>query len=222
MCWQCWYCQGLVSEALYLQCLESTLLLNCQELPRLISLAYTVYRCVIASFQAGIGNLQRSLIVVTIMRLRAGLLWASAVLQAGAVSAQALIYTSEVNAPLSNGLPPSISPITARLLLAQRLGLSQYHSLEDADESTLEVLNDYGGRQGQVFEDEEQIRGAEKLLLIVDGVSNPQGTSRPLSWGKRANTEQFPRYFRLIHNSSSLHISSSVVVPERRIDLESA
>lgn len=109
------------------------------------------------------------------MRSLTNLLWASAALEACSVSAQALVYTSEqVTAPPKDG-PPSISPITARLLLAQRLGLSQYHSLDDAEDSTLGILNTYGGGQQQIFDDGEQAAGDKKFLLIIEGAAEPKG-----------------------------------------------
>ena len=104
------------------------------------------------------------------MKVLGGLLWASAALEAYTVVGKALIYTSESWSRQAAVEPPSISPHTARLLLAQRLGLSHYHSLQDADELTLEILNAYGGEQQTIFTREETIQGAEKLLLIVEGV----------------------------------------------------
>ena len=104
------------------------------------------------------------------MKALAGLLWASAALEAYTVTGKALLYTSESWSRQAPVEPPSISPQTARLLLAQRLGLSRYHSLQDADERTLEVLNTHGGEQQQIFAPEETLQAAEKLLLIVEGV----------------------------------------------------
>ena len=128
------------------------------------------------------------------MRAPANLLWVGLALKASLVSSQALIYTSEAHAPPSTGGPPSISPFTARLLLAQRLGLSQYHSLEDADDSALDVLNKYGGTQPQIFDNDEEPCETEKLLLIVEGVSNPEGTARIQSWRKRIFPDMISRY----------------------------
>ncbi|KAL2057191.1 hypothetical protein ABVK25_002244 [Lepraria finkii] len=108
------------------------------------------------------------------MKLIAGLSWAGTALQASLVSAEALVYTSDTSPlPLKESLP-SIFPNTARLLFAQRLGLSQYHSLEGADETTLNVLNTYGGKQQHIFSHEERTRSIDKILLIVDGVANPE------------------------------------------------
>ena len=103
------------------------------------------------------------------MKALAGILWASAALEAYTVVGKALIYTSESWSRQAPVEPPSISPHTARLLLAQRLGLSQYHSLQDADESTLDILNTHGGEQQQIFGQEQTLQSAEKLLLIVEG-----------------------------------------------------
>ncbi len=109
------------------------------------------------------------------MRVLVSLLWASTALQAYTVIAQAFLYTSEAVSLLLKAGPPSISLNTVRLLLAQRLGLSEYYSLENADESALEVLNTFNGEQRYIFDYEEAAWGAEKLLFIVDGVSNPKG-----------------------------------------------
>lgn len=107
------------------------------------------------------------------MKLLAGFLCIAS--GACAVAAEALIYTSDVPSPASRAGTPSISPNTARLLLAQRLGLSQYHSLEGADKSTLDILNTYGGKQQQLFAHEEHSRSNDRFLLIVDGVTKPEG-----------------------------------------------
>ena len=109
------------------------------------------------------------------MKVLLGLLWVSSTLNAYLVAAQALIYTSDT-APLPpKAEPQSISPSTARLLFAQRLGLSQYHSLEDADESLLDFLNTHGGHRQQIFQTHEQKHDSENVLIIVDGVSRPEG-----------------------------------------------
>ena len=109
------------------------------------------------------------------MKALAGLLWAGAAFEAYTVAGEALVYTSESWLRQTPATPPSISPHTARLLFAQRLGLSQYHSLQDADDSTLGILNTYGGEQQQIFARENG--GGEKLLLVVEGVD--EGSLRP-------------------------------------------
>ena len=104
------------------------------------------------------------------MKALVGLFSASAAFVASTVAGEALVYTSESWSRQTPADPPSISPSTARLLFAQRLGLSQYHSLQATDESTLEILNVHGGNQQQIFTQEERSRDAEKLLAIVEGV----------------------------------------------------
>ncbi|MCJ1272678.1 hypothetical protein MMC21_000465 [Puttea exsequens] len=108
------------------------------------------------------------------MKLLTSLLWLSSALETFTVSAQALIYTSDTILPPPEAEPPSISPHTARLLFAQRLGLSQYHRLEDADDSMLDVLNTYGRSRQQVFTHDEDTREKENVLIFVDGVSRPE------------------------------------------------
>lgn len=104
------------------------------------------------------------------MKALASLLWAGAAFEAYAVAGQALVYTSDSWSRETPAEPPSISPRTARLLFAQRLGLSQYHSLQDADEPTLDILNTYGGEQQQIFAHQHENGAAEKLLLIVEAI----------------------------------------------------
>lgn len=114
------------------------------------------------------------------MKVLSGLVLASTALEAYTVSAQALIYIFDAVSPPSKAGQPSISPNTARLLFAQRLGLSQYHSLEDAEESTLDILNRYGGERQQIFAHEEHKQDSEKVLIIVDGVSKSEGMNRDI------------------------------------------
>lgn len=104
------------------------------------------------------------------MKALAGLFSAIVALESYTVVGEALVYTSESGSRPAHAEPPSISPHTARLLLAQRLGLSQYHSLQDADESTLDILNTYGGQQEQIFAREDGSQGAERFLIFVEGV----------------------------------------------------
>lgn len=104
------------------------------------------------------------------MKALAGLFWISAAFEVLAAAGEALVYTSESWSRPAPAELPSISPNTARLLLAQRLGLSHYHSLQDADESTLDILTTYGGKQKQIFAHGDGFQDAEKLLLVVEGV----------------------------------------------------
>lgn len=108
------------------------------------------------------------------MKLPAGVLFVSIVCQAYAASIEAPVYIYDTTEPPSNREEPSISASTARLLLSQRLGLSQYHNLGDADGSALDILNIYGGKPKQIFENDEEWE-MNKLLLMVEGVEYPEG-----------------------------------------------
>lgn len=74
----------------------------------------------------------------------------------------------------------SLSPDATRLLLARRLGLSQYHSLEGAYESILKILNDFGGEQRALLPTEEQGLSHQRNLMVIDGVESPEGMVPPL------------------------------------------
>ena len=114
------------------------------------------------------------------MKALTGLLWVGAAFEVSTVAGEAFVYTSESWLRQSPADPPSMSPNTARLLFAQRLGLSQYHSLQDFDDSTLEILNVYGGNRQQIFTQKERSPDAEKLLLVVEGVD--EGSSAYQRW----------------------------------------
>lgn len=112
------------------------------------------------------------------MLLLSGLWFASGLLQVHAVSSEAYIYTSRnPGSTLSHREPISISSITARLLFAQRLGISQYHSLKDADEVSIELLNEFGcgGAEEQIFQDKDKERRLDKLLVFIENVQHPEG-----------------------------------------------
>lgn len=110
------------------------------------------------------------------MLLLSGLVYASVLLQAHAVLPEAYIYTSKhPGSTLPYSKTTSVSSVTTRLLLAQRLGLSQYHSLEDADDVAIELLNGFGAAREQIFHDQERGRKTDKLLAFIENVEYPEG-----------------------------------------------
>ena len=112
------------------------------------------------------------------MRVLASLVWATVFVQSYATSPKASVFFFDKKSEPSKAQPPSVSPSTARLLLAQRLRLSQYHSLKDADDSTVRHLNTLARIQKPIFQDEEQDETPAKLLIIVEGWEDPKGSSR--------------------------------------------
>lgn len=111
------------------------------------------------------------------MKVLAGLVCANSVLQAYAISPKAYGYIFDSKYQPTRNIP-SISPVTARLLFAQRLGLSQFHSLDDADEGVLKVLNEYGLAQDPALLDDAYGANSQKLLIFVENVEHPEGFSR--------------------------------------------
>ena len=108
-----------------------------------------------------------------IMRYLTVLLWASVAFQTNAVSPEALIYTFP-DSSRDKSRTPTISPNDARLLFAQRLGLSEYHSLGDVDQDTLELLNVHRGQQRSIFDDASK-DSPRQLLVVIEGVKRPEG-----------------------------------------------
>lgn len=101
----------------------------------------------------------------------------------------ALLLTNPINArhafvsvPSSSHAPflPSdrtVSPSTARLVLAQRLGVSEYHSVDDADVQSIEILNSFGNdRQESILDGTKQDEERRKVLFFVEGVEDPHST----------------------------------------------
>lgn len=105
----------------------------------------------------------------SIMRLSVGLLLP---LFAGATSAvlDAKVYMFQGDEWPNASDPPALSPEETRLVFAQRLGVSQFHSLDDASENTLSYINRFGRRQKQLFEAGGDDKPAE-LILFVEGTS---------------------------------------------------
>lgn len=106
------------------------------------------------------------------MKLAHTLTWASIAYTTYSISPKASIYTSE---PPNNRLSLSLTANAARLLLARRLGLSQYHSLEDADDTTIRILDEQKGIQQLAFFADENEPRPQNILVVVEGVEQPEG-----------------------------------------------
>lgn len=90
---------------------------------------------------------------------------------ASITTADALVYTFDQTSPSQSTSKSTISAENTRLFLAQRLGLSQFHSLENADDDTLRLLDDYGGSQTPLFKSND--RHVRRLLVIIEGLEDP-------------------------------------------------
>ncbi|CAO2656767.1 Nn.00g055700.m01.CDS01 [Neocucurbitaria sp. VM-36] len=76
----------------------------------------------------------------------------------------------------ASAVRPTVSPETARLILAQRLGLSRFHSIEHADPETIRHINAYGGRQQKLFGVEDADRTRAHLLLWIEDAEQDEAT----------------------------------------------
>ena len=114
------------------------------------------------------------------MRLPTGFLLP---LLAGAASAisDAKVYLFQDDEWSTASDPPTLSPEDARLVFAQRLGVSQYHSLDDAGEDTLAYINRFGGRQDRLFEAGRDNKAAE-LVIFAEGASTKKGEPIVKAW----------------------------------------
>jgi len=97
---------------------------------------------------------------------------------ASAASESASVYILQGSSSPNPSNPPTLTPEQARLVFAQRLGISQYHGLGDAKESTLSYINQFGGRQEEsLFGDDASQDQAAELVLVVEVA---EAVSKPL------------------------------------------
>ncbi|ORY15022.1 hypothetical protein BCR34DRAFT_585369 [Clohesyomyces aquaticus] len=96
----------------------------------------------------------------------------SSLLACSAASPKAgLVYVYDPDTPATSQQSPSVSPETARLILAQRLGLSQFHSIKDASDELIGQLNAFGGRQQRPF-GVDNIRNKAQALIWIEDVDD--------------------------------------------------
>ena len=123
-----------------------------------------------------LGDQSQSTLIPLNMKLFTAIPWAGSIAQAYSASSVAHVYLSD-HSGRHDTKTPSISPSEARLLFAQRLGLSNYHSLGDVSDSTLEFLNTFVGPQKQLFTEDYWQEEPSRLLVIVEGIEHPEGIS---------------------------------------------
>ncbi|TVY76048.1 putative endoplasmic reticulum membrane protein [Lachnellula suecica] len=115
------------------------------------------------------------------MRLSASLLPAVLGIVSAASESASVYLLGADELPSSN--PPTLNPQQARLVFAQRLGVSQYHAIspENAEDSTLSYINQFGGQRESLFEDLAKDQASE-LVLVVDGVSSSSAEPLLKAW----------------------------------------
>jgi hypothetical protein len=91
-------------------------------------------------------------------------------------SARAYIFEGQ-QWPDNQASPPALSPSEARLVLAQRLGVSHFHNVGSVSSSAIKHINKFGGQLKSLFKDAPKDKAPE-LVIIVEGVS--EETAGPL------------------------------------------
>ncbi|KAF2679323.1 hypothetical protein K458DRAFT_314437 [Lentithecium fluviatile CBS 122367] len=86
------------------------------------------------------------------------------------------VYILDPSPRPSAQAPSSVDPETARLIFAQRLGLSRFHSINNPTEETVQQINAFGGRQQKLFGGEGPERSRAQLLVWVDNAEDATGT----------------------------------------------
>jgi hypothetical protein len=81
---------------------------------------------------------------------------------------------------LDTGSEPSLSsesvkPTTARLILAQRLGLSSFYSLADSSPEEIQQINQLAWSPQLLFGRRRTTGSRSRVLILVDGVESTNG-----------------------------------------------
>ena len=96
---------------------------------------------------------------------------------AAAAAANGHVFTFDGTAARAAPASSPVDPETARLILAQRLGLSRFHSIKDADAAAIKSINTYGGRHQKLFGEDADTSRA-RLLMWVDDASEDLAQGR--------------------------------------------
>jgi hypothetical protein len=85
-------------------------------------------------------------------------------------AAKVLVFDSNVSSPPAASSQDSVDPDTARLILAQRIELGQYHSVSSVDEESIRHINAFSSPQQPLFGYEQHAEPVSRLLVMVEGV----------------------------------------------------
>lgn len=134
----------------------------------------------------------------------------------GVVAYDARAYTFD---PRQQSVPPvnrAVTPETARLILANRLGLSEGSKLGQADETVIRDLNIFGGAQSPIMGGDTSFDDyLAKMLLVWEGVDVPDRMSLRLTVSARMRllTQS------IIVASASKYSTDSFTIPSAPADL---
>jgi len=105
------------------------------------------------------------------MRLLPTALWSSLLCAGATVAGDAAVYLYDP-ATSRSVAPNRVSPETARLIFAQRQGISQFHSLESLDKERLSQIEQYGGKPQQLLGLDDERDMLRRPMVVVEGVSD--------------------------------------------------
>lgn len=115
------------------------------------------------------------------MKLSWGVI-ASSLYCTAAAARDAHVYLFD-NAPRTSSQASStVDPETARLILAQRLGLSRFHSIKNPTDETLKQLNAFGGKSQKLFGAEDPAKSKAHVLVWIEGVEDAKGMHAKRVW----------------------------------------
>jgi hypothetical protein len=99
---------------------------------------------------------------------------ASSIVTAASSAAKVFVYDSEAPSQASTS-PETVDPATARLILAQRLGLGQYHTISNVNEESIRQINAFSPQQQALFRHERHTEPISRLLIVVEGLEESSG-----------------------------------------------
>jgi hypothetical protein len=110
------------------------------------------------------------------MRLWVSLLLPGLIGAVQAASDTAKVYLLEKPQQQRPSTRPTLTPEQARLIFAQRLGVSQYHSLRHANDGTLTHINTFGLQERPLFAIDVQHDVQAHLVVVIE--SNPADSAQ--------------------------------------------
>ena len=99
----------------------------------------------------------------------------SSLSSAACAAATGHVYIQDSLPRSSSQASSSVDPETARLILAQRLGLSRFHSIKNPSEESVKQINAYRGKQQKLFGGADPEATQAQLLVWVEDVDDVAG-----------------------------------------------
>lgn len=94
-----------------------------------------------------------------------------------AAAATAHVYTHDPQSqPRSESPSTTLDPVAARLVLAQRIGVEDYHSSDLTRKEVIDAINDYGVRT-PLFAQQQQSRPKKAFIMVEDLHVSPDSIS---------------------------------------------